>query len=97
MARACVEVNSARRRERIVKEIAKRFGKTARLVETNVTDVMKELETRRAGGAELDESATSPSSARERTPELLADFVRTAERSHRGSGRMSKRCGGGWP
>ncbi len=71
-ARLEIEVNSARRRDRIAKAIAKRFGKTARLVETKVTDVMKELEMRRAQGAERGETARSPSSAPERTPELEA-------------------------
>lgn len=47
-----VEVNSARRRDRMAKEIAKRFGNAATLVETKLTDVMKELETRRAQSAE---------------------------------------------
>lgn len=71
-ARLVIELNSTRRRDRIAKEIAKRFGKTARLVETKVTDVMKELETRRAQGAERSETARSPSSAPERTPEIEA-------------------------
>jgi hypothetical protein len=71
-ARLVVEVNSARRRDRIAKEIAKRFGKTARLVETNVTDVMRELKTRRSRGAELGGTARPLSSAPERTPELEA-------------------------
>lgn len=71
-ARLVVEVNSARRRDRIAKEIARRFGKTARLVETNVTDVMKELVTRRARDAELGETARSVLSVPERTPELEA-------------------------
>jgi hypothetical protein len=70
--RLVVEVNSARRRDRIAKEIAKRFGKTAKLVETNVTDVIKELETRRSRGAELGEIARPPLSAPERTPDLEA-------------------------
>jgi SEC-C motif len=71
-ARLVIEVNSERRRDRIAKEIAKRFGKTARLVETKVTDVMKELETRRSHGAERSETTRSPSSAPERAPELEA-------------------------
>ena len=67
-----VEVNSARRRDRIAKEITKRLGKTATLVETNVTDVMKELEMRRARSTELGATARSLSSAPERTPEIEA-------------------------
>jgi hypothetical protein len=47
-ARLVIEVNSTRRRDRIAKEIVKRFGKAATLIETKVTDVMKELETLRA-------------------------------------------------
>lgn len=65
-----IEVNSARRRDRIAKEIAKRFGNAATLVETKVTDVMKELETRRAQSAEPGDTARPP--AEERTPELEA-------------------------
>src|SRR5260221_14738396 len=61
-----------------------RFGKTARLVETKVTDVMKELERRRARGAERSETARSPSSAPERSavgPEALGCMDR-----HQGAG-----------
>jgi hypothetical protein len=67
-SRLVVEVNSARRRDRIAKEIAKRLGSKATLVETKATDVRKELEKRRAG-------RTGPAPAapeRERTPELEA-------------------------
>jgi len=70
-ARLVVEVNSARRRERIAKEISKRFGSTATLVETKTTDIIKELQDRRARRGETDESTTfSPES--ERTPEIQA-------------------------
>ncbi len=44
--RLVVEVNSARRRDRIAREIAKRFGKAAALVETKVTDIAEQLEGR---------------------------------------------------
>lgn len=71
-ARLVVEVNSARRRDRIAKEIAKRLGKSAKLVETTVTDAMKELEARRKGGAEHGETALTGSSLPERTPEIEA-------------------------
>jgi hypothetical protein len=71
-ARLVVEINSVRRRNRIAKEIAKRFRQTATLVETKVTDLMKELETRRAHGEERHETATSRSPTPERTPELEA-------------------------
>jgi len=70
-ARLVIEVNSARRRDRIAKEITKRFGKAARLVETKVTDVMKELEARRRGGAGTGRRRP-PSPDPERTPELEA-------------------------
>ena len=70
--RLVVEVNSARRRNRIAKEIAKRFGQTARLVETKVTDVVKELEARRARGAGTARMVRSSPIDAERTPELAA-------------------------
>jgi hypothetical protein len=43
-----IEVNSARRRERIAKEVSKRFGSTATLIETTTVDIVKELQDRRA-------------------------------------------------
>lgn len=70
--RLVVEVNSARRRDRIAKEIAKRLGKAATLVETTVTDVMKEMETRRTQGPEAGETALAGSPSLERTPEIEA-------------------------
>lgn len=70
--RLVVEVNSARRRDRIAKEIAKRFGKSATLVETTVTDAMKELEARRAKSAGSRGTATAGSPLPERTPEIEA-------------------------
>lgn len=45
-----VEVNSARRRRRIEKEIAKHLGSAATLVDTTVTDLTETLEKRRASG-----------------------------------------------
>lgn len=71
-ARLVVEVNSARRSDRIAKEIAKRLGRSATLIETTVTDMMKELEARRAQGAECIETALTRSPSRERTPEIEA-------------------------
>jgi hypothetical protein len=67
-SRLVIEVNSARRRERIAREISKRFGSTATLVETTTTDIVKELQERRARGdtAEPMTSSTEP----ERTPEI---------------------------
>jgi hypothetical protein len=70
-AHLVIEVNSARRRERIAKEISKRFGSTATLVETKTTDIVKELQDRRARRGETDEPTTlSPEP--ERTPEIQA-------------------------
>lgn len=46
-SRLLVEVNSARRRRRIEKEIAKRLGSAATLVDTTVTDLAEALEQRR--------------------------------------------------
>ena len=66
-----VEVNSSRRRERIAKEISKRFGSTATLVKTKITDIVKELQDRRARRGEIEEDTTlSPEP--ERTPEIQA-------------------------
>jgi hypothetical protein len=42
--RLVIEVNSARRPERIAREIWKRFGSTATLVEMTTTDIVKELQ-----------------------------------------------------
>jgi hypothetical protein len=69
-SRLVIEVNSARRRERITKEISKRFGSTATLVETKITDIVKELQDRRARGdtTEPMTASTEP----ERTPEIQA-------------------------
>jgi hypothetical protein len=70
-SRLVIEVNSARRRERIAKEISKRFGSTATLVETTTTDIVKELQDRRARRGETVEPMTF-SSELERTPEIQA-------------------------
>lgn len=43
-SRLMIEVNSAGRRQRIAKEISKRFGSTATLVETTTADIVKELQ-----------------------------------------------------
>jgi SEC-C motif-containing protein len=74
-----VEANSARRRDRIVKEIAKRLGSGATLVETKVTDVVKELKNRRAAQRSEDVAATPIPPDAERTSELKAleaEFLR---------------------
>ena len=46
-SRLVVEVNSARRRRRVEREIAKRLGSAATLVDTTVTDLTEALEQRR--------------------------------------------------
>ena len=70
-SRLVIEVNSARRRERITKEISKRFGSTATLVETTTADIVKELQDRRArAGGTSEPMSFSPEA--ERTPELHA-------------------------
>jgi hypothetical protein len=80
-AQLVVEINSARRRDRITKEITKRLGKSATLVETTVTDVMKQLEARRAHGTEFSETAPTGSFSLERTPEIEA-FEAEMARKH---------------
>jgi hypothetical protein len=70
-SRLVIEVNSARRRERIAKEVSKRFGSTATLVETTTVDIVKELEDRRARRGETAEPMTY-SSEPEPTPEIHA-------------------------
>jgi hypothetical protein len=70
-SRLVIEVNSARRRERIAKEISKRFGLTATLVETTTSDIVKELKDRSARGGDTAEPMTF-SSEPERTPEIQA-------------------------
>ena len=69
-SRLVIEVNSARRRERIAKEISKRFGSTAALVETTTADIAKELQDRRARRSETADPIMSTEP--ERTPEILA-------------------------
>ncbi len=71
-SRLIVEVNSRKRRERIVKEILKRFGSTAALVDTRVTDIAKELKARWSGGRGGHASARSSPPEVERTPEVEA-------------------------
>jgi hypothetical protein len=67
-SRLVIEINSARRRERITKEISKRFGSRATLVETATTDIAKEVQERRARG---DAAGPMTSSAEpERPPRL---------------------------
>jgi len=70
-SRLVIEVNSAKRRKRIAKEISKRFGSRATLVETKTADIVRELQERRAGRGETAEPMTF-SSEPERTPEIQA-------------------------
>lgn len=70
-SRLVVEVNSARRRRRIEKEIAKRLGSGATLVDTAITDLAEALEKRRASrSVERSDVATLADSPR--PPELQA-------------------------
>ncbi len=74
-----VEVNSARRRRRIEKEIAKHLGSTATLVDTRVTDITEVLEERRSSAsaslASLQSQDVAPS-----PPELQAIEAELARR-----------------
>ena len=67
-----VEVNSARRRRRIEKEIAKCLGPAATLVDTTVTDIAKELEQQRASGSASDAGLAPPEPTAPSSPELQA-------------------------
>jgi hypothetical protein len=71
--RLVVDVNSARRRKRIEREIAKRLGSGATLVESKVTDLYEALEERRAGESlAAGESEDAPPDVLPRTPEIEA-------------------------
>ena len=70
-SRLVIEVNSARRRKRIAREISKRFGSTATLVETTTTDIVKELQDRRTRRGEATKPTTLAGEP-ERTPEIQA-------------------------
>jgi hypothetical protein len=69
-SRLVIEVNSAKRRKRIAREISKRFGSNATLVESKTTDIVKELEDRRARGETIESARQSTEP--ERTPEIQA-------------------------
>lgn len=71
-SRLVIEVNSAKRRQRIGKEISKRFGSTATLVETTTSDIVKELQERRARRRDAPGESTTFSTEPERTPEIQA-------------------------
>jgi len=73
--RLTVEVNSARRRDRIAKEIGRRLGASATLVETTSMDIAQALDARRAeraagGAAATDEPPAAAEAAR--TPGIAA-------------------------
>jgi hypothetical protein len=70
-SRLVVEINSARRRRRIEKEIAKRLGPAATLVDTTVTDPREELERRRAA-ASVSVAGLPPEDTSPPPPELQA-------------------------
>jgi hypothetical protein len=65
-----VDVNSARRRRRIEKEIAKRLGSAARLIDTRVTDLTEMLEQRARSG--VSSATQSPPEPEPASPELEA-------------------------
>jgi hypothetical protein len=71
-SRLVVDVNSARRRDRIAREVTKRLGSAAALVDTTVTDIAAELQKRRKGAGGLAAAAESEDAARERPAELAA-------------------------
>ena len=66
-----VEVNSARRRRRIEKEIAKCLGSAATLVDTTITDLAEALERRRESRSIAPRAWSTPADS-PRSPELQA-------------------------
>ena len=70
-SRLAVEVNSARRRHRIEKEIAKRLGVAATLVDTTITDLAEALERRRETRSVAPSHFSTPDDS-PRPPELQA-------------------------
>jgi hypothetical protein len=70
-SRLVVEVNSARRRRRIEKEIAKHLGSAATLVDTTVTDMTEVLEHRHAA-ASGSVASMPPQDTASSSPELQA-------------------------
>ena len=71
-SRFVVDVNSARRREKIAKEIAKRLGPAATLIDTTVTDPIEAMTTRRAARAGGGAPAPAELPELPRTPEIEA-------------------------
>lgn len=72
VSRLVIDVNSARRREKIAKEIAKRLGPAATLTDTTVTDPIEAMTARRAPRAGGDAPATPDLPELPRTPEIEA-------------------------
>ena len=70
-SRLVIEVNSARRRRRIEKEIAKRLGSAATLIDTTVTDLTEALERRRETRSRARSQHLTPADS-PRPPELEA-------------------------
>ncbi len=85
-SRLVIEVNSARRRERIAKEVSKRFGSTATLVKTTTVDIVQELQDRRARRGETAEPMTYSS---EPEPTREMDQISSRSRSARGDSRRA--------
>jgi hypothetical protein len=90
-----VEVNSARRRRRIEKEIAKHLASVATLVDTTVTDITEVLEQRRSSASALVGSLppqeTAPSSPGLHAIE--AELARRAASRSRGRPGAGRACG----
>ena len=96
-SRLVIEVNSARRRKRIAKEISKRFGSTATLVETKTTDIVKDFRTDARAAAK----SMNPRLCQLSRSELLR-FRRSRQRGCRSIGtrgwtRRCRRSGTGRP
>jgi hypothetical protein len=80
-SRLIVSVNSVRRRQRIEKEIGKRLGPAATLVDVTITDLAKELEARRTARASAGPLHAEPEPPIEpRAPEFEAIEAQLAER-----------------
>ncbi len=71
-----VDVNSARRRRRIEREIKKRLGSAATLVDTSVTDIAEALERRRGSGSESNPPAEHSTRSSPEFQAIEAELVR---------------------
>ena len=74
--RLVVDVNSARRRDRIAKEVAKRLGSAAALVDTTLTDIAAELAKRRPGEGGTAGRPRPPADERPELAAVEAEFAR---------------------